>query len=80
MKLLFLLSVIKCNQFGVPIGHKKAVTESFGKVMPMMSKDMRFKESALRLIVDSFQELQILDFKPDPKSLYTEEFLPPVNQ
>ena len=62
---------------GIPIDIQR---HEFGKVMPMMSKDMRFKESALRLIVDSFQELQILDFKPDPKSLYTEEFLPPVYQ
>jgi NitT/TauT family transport system substrate-binding protein len=50
--------------------------QEFSKVMPMMSKDMRFKPEALRVIVDSFQELEILDFKPDPKTLYTEAFLP----
>ncbi len=60
---------------GIPIEIQK---QEFAKVMPMMSKDMRFRESALRLIVDSFQELKILTFKPDPKSLYTEEFLPAV--
>lgn len=58
---------------GIPVNIQR---QEFGKVMPMMSKDMRFKESALRLIVDSFEELKILDFKPDPKTLYTEEFLP----
>ena len=58
---------------GIPIDIQR---QEFSKVMPMMSKDMRFKEAALRVIVNSFQELEILDFKPDPKTLYTEEFLP----
>ncbi|MDP2358151.1 MAG: ABC transporter substrate-binding protein [Beijerinckiaceae bacterium] len=65
--------VLASKVTGIPVNIQR---QEFGKVMPMMSKDMRFKESALRLIVDSFQELKILDFKPDPKTLYTEEFLP----
>jgi NitT/TauT family transport system substrate-binding protein len=51
-------------------------TEEFGKVMPMMSRDMRFKPKALEVIADSFVELKILDKKPDMKTLYTEAFLP----
>jgi ABC-type nitrate/sulfonate/bicarbonate transport system substrate-binding protein len=58
---------------GIPVEIQR---QEFGKVMPMMSRDMRFKPDALRVIVDSFQELEILDFKPDPKTLYTEAFLP----
>jgi ABC-type nitrate/sulfonate/bicarbonate transport system substrate-binding protein len=60
---------------GIPVDIQR---QEFAKVMPMMSKDMRFNEAAMRVIVDSFQELEILDFKPDPKTLYTEEFLPPA--
>jgi hypothetical protein len=43
----------------------------------MMSRDMRFDDKAMDVILDSFIELKILDHKPDPKSLYTEAFLPP---
>jgi hypothetical protein len=41
-----------------------------------MSRDMRFKPKALEVIADSFAELEILDKKPDMKTLYTEAFLP----
>jgi len=58
---------------GIPVDLQR---QEFSKVMPMMSRDMRFKPEAMRVIVDSFQELEILDFKPDPKTLYTETFLP----
>lgn len=55
----------------------KIQEEEFDKVMPMMSRDMRFNDKAMAVILDSFIELQILDHKPDPKTLYTEAFLPP---
>ncbi|MGE3708259.1 MAG: ABC transporter substrate-binding protein, partial [Hyphomicrobiaceae bacterium] len=51
-------------------------TEEYGKVMPMMSTTMRFDEDALKVIADSFVELNILDKKPDMKTLYTEAYLP----
>jgi ABC-type nitrate/sulfonate/bicarbonate transport system substrate-binding protein len=55
----------------------KIQEEEFDKVMPMMSRDMRFNDKALEVLLDSFIELEILDKKPDPKTLYTEVFLPP---
>ena len=58
---------------GIPVDIQR---HEFAKVMPMMSKDMRFNDEALKVIVDSFQELEILDYKPDPKTLYTEAYLP----
>lgn len=58
---------------GIPAGIQ--ATE-FDKVMPMMSRDMRFSEKALAVLADSFVEMEILDKKPDMKTLYTEDFLP----
>jgi ABC-type nitrate/sulfonate/bicarbonate transport system substrate-binding protein len=55
----------------------KIQEEEFDKVMPMMSRDLRFNDKALDVLLDSFIELGILDTKPDPKTLYTEAFLPP---
>lgn len=55
----------------------KIQEEEFDKVMPMMSRDLRFNDKALDVLLDSFIELEILDKKPDPKTLYTEAFLPP---
>jgi NitT/TauT family transport system substrate-binding protein len=51
--------------------------EEFDKVLPMMSRDLRFNDAAMAVILDSFIELEILDKKPDPKTLYTEAYLPP---
>ena len=42
----------------------------------MMSRDMRFNDKALAVIADSLVEMEILDKKPDMKTLYTEAFLP----
>jgi NitT/TauT family transport system substrate-binding protein len=52
--------------------------EEFDKVMPMMSGDLRFNDKAMAVLLDSFIELEILETKPDPKTLYTEAFLPPI--
>lgn len=60
---------------GIPVEIQR---HEFDKVMPMMSNDMRFNAEAMRVIIDSFQELEILDYKPDPKTLYTEAYLPPA--
>lgn len=56
----------------------KVQEEEFDKVMPMMSRDLRFNDKALAVLLDSFIELEILDKKPDPKKLYTEAFLSPT--
>ena len=70
------------RQEAIELAHKttdlplKIQEEEFDKVMPMMSRDLRFNDKALSVLVDSFIELEILDKKPDPKTLYTEEFLP----
>ena len=70
------------RQEAIELAHKttelplKIQEEEFDKVMPMMSRDLRFNDKALSVLLDSFIELEILDKKPDPKTLYTEEFLP----
>jgi NitT/TauT family transport system substrate-binding protein len=56
----------------------KIQEEEFDKVMPMMSGDLRFNDKAMAVLLDSFIELEILESKPDPKTLYTEAFLPAV--
>ena len=58
---------------GIPVDIQK---QEFAKVMPMMSRDMRFQPKAMEVIVGSLGELEILDYKPDPKTLYNESFLP----
>jgi len=46
--------------------------------MPMMSRDLRFLPKALAVLSRSFVELEILRTEPDMKTLYSEQFLPPV--
>jgi NitT/TauT family transport system substrate-binding protein len=50
-------------------------SEEYDHVMPMMSRDLRFNDKALAVIADSFKELEILDTKPDMKTLYNDKFL-----
>ena len=75
-------SMLSHRQEAIELAHKttelplKIQEEEFDKVMPMMSRDLRFNDKALSVLLDSFIELEILDKKPDPKTLYTEEFLP----
>ena len=47
----------------------------YDDVMPMMSRDLRFRPKALDVIGDSFPEMGIMQAKPDMRTLYTEEFL-----
>jgi NitT/TauT family transport system substrate-binding protein len=47
----------------------------YDDVMPMMSRDLRFRAKALDVIGDSFPEMGIMPAKPDMRTLYTEEFL-----
>ncbi len=58
---------------GIPVDIQK---QEFAKVMPMMSRDMRFQAKAMEVIVGSLGELEILDYKPDPKTLFNDSFLP----
>jgi NitT/TauT family transport system substrate-binding protein len=51
-------------------------TREYDTVMPMMSRDLRFKPKALAVLARSFTELHILKTKPDMSKLYTEKFLP----
>jgi NitT/TauT family transport system substrate-binding protein len=47
----------------------------YDDVMPMMSRDLRFRPKALDVIGDSFPEMGIMPAKPDMRTLYTEQFL-----
>ncbi len=45
-------------------------------VMPMFSADGKFNPKAIKVLQKSYVELGILDKIPDPKVMYTEEYLP----
>jgi NitT/TauT family transport system substrate-binding protein len=47
----------------------------YDAVMPMMSRDLRFKAKALDALAASFPEMGITPDKPDMAKLFTEEFL-----
>jgi len=49
---------------------------SYDEMLPMMSRDGRFDPEALKIVRQSFVELQLLDHEPDMAPLYTEAFLP----
>jgi hypothetical protein len=44
--------------------------------MPMFSDDGRFNPKALDTLAKSYVDLKVLPQAPDPKTLYTEAFLP----
>jgi hypothetical protein len=44
--------------------------------MPMYSDDGRFNPKALAALGRSYVDLKVLPEEPDPRTLYTEEFLP----
>ena len=48
----------------------------YDELMPMFSDDGKFDAAALATLAKSYVELQLLPAEPDPKQLYTEEFLP----
>jgi NitT/TauT family transport system substrate-binding protein len=50
-------------------------TRVYDELMPMFSDDGKFDAAALATLAKSYVELQLLPTEPDPKGLYTEEFL-----
>jgi ABC-type nitrate/sulfonate/bicarbonate transport system substrate-binding protein len=48
----------------------------YDELMPMFSDDGKFNAAALATLAKSYVELQLLPTEPDPKQLYTEQFLP----
>jgi ABC-type nitrate/sulfonate/bicarbonate transport system substrate-binding protein len=49
---------------------------TYDELMPMFSSDGKFVPSAVAVLTKSFVEMGTLPSEPDPKTLYTEEFLP----
>jgi len=59
------------------IGKDADITaHTYDALMPMFSDDGRFNPKALAVLAKSYVELKVLDSEPDPKQLYTEQFLP----
>jgi NitT/TauT family transport system substrate-binding protein len=50
--------------------------KTYDELMPMFSDDGRFDPKALDTLANSWVELKVLPQAPDPKTLYTEAFLP----
>jgi len=48
----------------------------FDTMLPLVTHDGKFSESALTRLSQSFVDLKLLDAVPDMKPLYTERFLP----
>jgi NitT/TauT family transport system substrate-binding protein len=51
-------------------------SEVYDELMPMFSDDGKFSPKAMKVLTKSYVTLGILKTEPDPKTLYTEEFLP----
>ena len=51
-------------------------TRTYDELMPMFSDDGKFNPKALDTLAQSYVELKVLPQAPDPKTLYTEAFLP----
>ncbi|OGA43633.1 MAG: hypothetical protein A3G25_03390 [Betaproteobacteria bacterium RIFCSPLOWO2_12_FULL_63_13] len=51
-------------------------SREYDAIMPMMTTDLKFDAPAVKTLLKSFVELGILPTEPDPKVLYTEEFIP----
>lgn len=58
--------------------HKDAeiTARTYDELMPMFSDDGKFSPKAMAVLTKSFVELGSLTQEPDPKTLYSEEFLP----
>jgi NitT/TauT family transport system substrate-binding protein len=50
--------------------------KTYDALMPMFSDDGRFNPKALDTLAKSYVDLKVLPQAPDPKTLYTEAFLP----
>jgi ABC-type nitrate/sulfonate/bicarbonate transport system substrate-binding protein len=48
----------------------------YDELMPMFSDDCKFHDKAMDVLAKSYVELGILKEVPDPRKLYTEQFLP----
>ena len=51
-------------------------SRSYDELMAMFSDTGRFDAKALDLLAKSYVELKVLPVEPDPRTLYTEAFLP----
>ncbi len=51
-------------------------SRTYDELMPMFSDDGRFNPKALDTLAKSYVDLKVLPQAPDPKTLYTEAFLP----
>ena len=51
-------------------------SEVYDELMPMFSDDGKFSPKAMKVLTKSYVTLGILKKEPDPKTLYTEKFLP----
>jgi len=49
---------------------------TYDELMPMFSDDGKFNAKAMAVLTKSYVDLKILTEEPDPKKLYTEQFLP----
>jgi NitT/TauT family transport system substrate-binding protein len=54
----------------------KISEQTYDELMPMFSDNGKFNPKAMTVLTKSYVELKILKEVPDPKKLYTEEFLP----
>lgn len=54
------------------------MNETYDELMPMFSTNGKFDPRALRTLAKSWVQLKVLPEEPDPKSLYTDAFLPPT--
>jgi NitT/TauT family transport system substrate-binding protein len=55
---------------------KTVAAQNYDAIMPIFSRDGRFKPKALDVLAGSFVEMGLLAEKPDMSNLYTEQFLP----
>lgn len=55
---------------------KTVAARNYDEIMPIFSRDGRFKQKALDVLAGSFVEMGLLTEKPDMSKLYTEQFLP----
>ncbi len=55
---------------------KAVAAKNYDEIMPVFSRDGKFKPKALEVLAGSFVEMGLLPEKPDMSKLYTEQFLP----
>jgi NitT/TauT family transport system substrate-binding protein len=55
---------------------EEIAARTYDELMPMFSDDGKFQDKAMAVLAKSYVDLKVLDKEPDPKQLYTEQFLP----